>query len=790
MKRYFNFKNITVMLLTVAMLICPLFCGVTASAAGTKIDSDVLEDIMNPEPFTVGEYVDPDKTYEYVESTLFNEAGQEVWDLAETTNGVTVTAGQKVSGHNAVKISTDKSGTAGTFMTYFWNRSVKDNGADTDRVKIDALFASTDVTQYEGIRIWMSKPETNKYTKIQISLGYLGRGDVWSGHDSKEYMYSLDLPSAAFEGYVYITFSELKNKGGSPILPAMSYKDGTLDQVRAVNFIGFKYSSKLDSDIYFGELALYREGSRGTENSGKLNFGQGVELDSSKEYVYLDAIDFNKAGDDIWNQSKMSGFEVTTGITDVRPSDAKSSVKLHTTASSNSPQLFYWKEFKDANDKANRSTHGSLFGSTIDLNDYEGVRIWVKAADKGYSTFTIMIGKMYNNAGYYPTVPKTSMVNGGKENHYAYTLVVNGGFEGYVNIPFENFVDLLGRSLPINDLNYIAFKINDNYKKETDIYISNLQVYGLKNAVEEGEKDGKTIGVLLDPSKKYEIVPSLVFNDSTQLLWDQSKIMGIEVTAGITDPAFVPKAGKTSVKIHTTGEKSSPDIYYWNEYSLGTDGRRTHSKFWGSTDCTEYEGIRLWIKVPEDNTYSKLQIYLGQMYAGYWPSEKRGGFYAYQIELPRGGYEGYINIPFDSFVNGLGQALNAKNINFIAFKYNESGFKVTDLYISDLSLYRVALPTVSTAPDSVIISGETFEEIAITKPDGTVVDDMGTEYVDTDTDKHSDKDADKDTDAKGEKGGFSALWIIIPVGILLIAAIIFLILFLKKKKEKEEQQQA
>ncbi len=785
MKRYIGFKKASVMLLTVIMLICPLYCGVTASAAGVKIDSDVLEDIMNPTPFSVGEYVDPNKTYEYVESTLFNEAGQEIWDLTSRSNGVTVTANEQISGHNTVKISTDKNGTSGTFQTYFWNEKAGKNGGGIGRKGFDALFASTDVSQYEGFRIWMSKPASNTYASIKISFGYLSKSDAPAGNATKEYFYTLDLPSSAWEGYVYIPFSEIKNQNGALLLPTLNYEDNNntsnndsddFPQVRALNYIGFKYSGKKDSEIYFGDLALYREGTNGTSNSGKLNHGVGVQFDSNTEYVYLDAVDFNKSTDALWADAKISGFTVTTGVTDVRPSDAKSSIKLSTNGNADNPEVYYWNDKYDGG----RRTYGSLFGSTTDLNDYKGIRLWVKSLDDNpYTTFTIMVGKMYT--GYWPTVSKSIMVNGGKANFYSYTIIVEGGFEGYVNIPFENFVNLLGVSLPVEDFNFIAFKCNDSYKATTDFYISNLQAYGLKKTVEEGEKDGKTIGVLLDPSKKYEIVPSLVFNDSTQALWDQSKIMGIEVTAGITDPAFVPKAGKTSVKIHTTGEKASPDIYYWNEYSLGTDGRRTHSKFWGSTDCTEYEGIRLWIKVPEDNTYSKLQIYLGQMYAGYWPSEARGGFYAYQIELPRGGYEGYINLPFNSFVNGLGQALDAKNINFIAFKYNETGFKVSDLYISDLSLYRVALPTASTAPDSVIISGETFEVIPVTKPDGTVVDDMGNEYNDTEKDK-TDKDNDKDTDAEGKKGDFNILWIIIPIGILLIVAIVFLLLFLKKKK--------
>ena len=171
MKRYIWLKKLTVSLLTVIMLVCPLYCGVTASAAGVKIDSDVFEDIMNPTPFTVGEYVDPNKTYEYVESTLFNEAGQEVWDLTEAANGVTITAGQEVSEHKAVKISTSVSGTSNYPSVYFWNRAIKANGADTDRVKIDALFASTDVTQYKGIRVWMNKPATNQYTKL-VSISF------------------------------------------------------------------------------------------------------------------------------------------------------------------------------------------------------------------------------------------------------------------------------------------------------------------------------------------------------------------------------------------------------------------------------------------------------------------------------------------------------------------------------------------------------------------------------------------------------------------------------------------
>lgn len=782
MKRYIWLKKLTVALLTVIMLVCPLYCGVTASAASVKIDSDKLEDIMNPTPFSVGEYVDPDKTYEYVESTLFNEAGQEIWDLTSHSNGITVTAGQQISGHNVIKISTDKNGSSGTFQTYFWNELAKKDGGGSGRMAIDALFASTDVTQYEGLRIWMNKPAENEYTSIKLIFGFISKSGYIPAE--KEYYYTLNLPGSDYEGYVYIPFSEIKNQSGNLLLPSLNYTDGTLAQIRALNYIGFKYSGKKTSNIYFGDLSLYREGTLGISDSGKLNCGVGVSLDSSKEYVYLDATDFNKAGDDIWAQAKNNGFIVKSGITDseYRPSDAKSSVKLSTDGTKGIPQIYYWKEFKDKDNKANRSTHGSLFGSTTDLNDYEGVRLWIKTADDTpYTTFTIIMGKMFSNGGYYPTVPKTSMVNGGKENYYSYTLIINGGYEGYVNIPFENFVDLLGRSLPIDDFNYIAFKLNDNYKATTDFYISNLQVYGLKKAVEEGEKDGKTIGVLLDPSKKYEIVPSLVFNDSTQELWNQSKIMGMEVTVGITDSAYVPKAGKTSIKLHTTGEKSSPDIYYWNENSDG--GRRTHSKFWGSTDCTEYEGVRLWIKVPEDNTYSKLQIYLGQMYTGYWPSEKNGGFFAYQIELPRGGFEGYINIPFNSFVNSLGAAVNAKNINFIAFKYNESGFKVSDLYISDLSLYRVALPAVSTAPDAEIMDGGSFEIIPVTKPDGTVVDDMGNEYIEPEKNKtdKGDKDSNVDTDTDSQKG-FNILWIIIPIGILLIAAIIFLIIFIKKKK--------
>ena len=146
-----------------------------------------------------------------------------------------------------------------------------------------------------------------------------------------------------------------------------------------------------------------------------------------------------------------------------------------------------------------------------------GIRVWVKTGENNpYSLITVMIG----SKPYYQ-----SEAQGG---YYSYNLVIYGGYEGYVNIPFKNFVNLKGESVEVKDFNYIAFKYGENAYVKSDIYLSDLQVYGFK---ENETFTQENVGIQIDPNKNYEIIESTLFSEAGQEVWDLTKNGKITVKA-------------------------------------------------------------------------------------------------------------------------------------------------------------------------------------------------------------------------------------------------------------------
>ncbi len=697
----------------------------------------------------VGEKLNTAKKYEIVNSTLFNKAGQEVWDLTKVGKW-NVLAGQQKNKHSVVKLTTANGEKSGEI--YFWN----EKGPALPEEKLEGrtpfgkLFPGYDATEYSGIRLYVNKAKTVQSITIQVLFGNMSKG-YWPNSQTGFFTYEFTLPKSQFDGYVYMPFKDFVNTAGAKISSA------------SPNFIAFKYNiaSPETIDTYIGELGLYREGKGGIKDTGALNIGIGEELSQDIDYMFYESVIFNNSSDRDWAKAKLSGVEVTPACTDkgYYPSGAKSSIKLSTTGKSKYPEAFFWNEkYKDGSRPL-----GILFGTNINITDYDGIRLWVNAEESNpYAIVTVMLG----SKAYYQ-----SEEQGG---YYSYNIVIDGGFEGYVNIPFKNFVNLRGESVEVKDFNFIAFKHGEGAFVKSDIYFADLQLYGLKS---NNTATHKNVGIQLDKNKEYELVSSLVFADASQTMWEQTKSSGMTATVGITDKKYIPKAGMTSVKIHTTGERSSPEMYYWNELSDG--GRRTHARFWGNTDCSIYDGIRFWIKIDENNTYSKLTVYLGQMYTGYWPKAEVG-FFGYDIVIPRGGFEGYVNIPFSSFVNLKGEKLNAQSINFIAFKYNETGFKEADFWISDLNMYRVARPENQPAENSTIVSGTELQVEHIVA-DGTINDTVGKEYriKDTGVQENNGNDDDKSK----ESPNFMWIAILAASVLILIGIVIFVIILIKRKKK-------
>lgn len=750
--KYRFWIKLQAVVLCLVMLIGITFFGTLTVSADILIDADKFEDnYYKPVSDVLGYQIDSDKDYEIVNSTLFNKAGQEIWDMTKLGK-MTVLAGQSVNGHSVIKLTGESDSKGGE--VYFWNEKSPALPEEKleGRTPFGKLFPGYDTSAYTGIRIYLNKEKTGQSVTLQVLLGSMSKG-YWPRSDTGFYTYEIQLPKKAYEGYVYLPFEDFVNLKGEKLNPA------------TINFIAFKYK-RSTTDVYeadIGELGLWREGRGGVTDTGKINIGLGEKLSESTEYMFYDSLLFNNSTSKEWDRAKNSGFEVTPRYTGkgYYPSDAESSVKLSTTGKSKYNEIFFWNDKLEDGSRPN----GILFGTNLNITDYDGIRLWVKTgADNPYALVQIMIG----SKAYYQ-----SEAQGG---YYSYNLIIDGGFEGYVNIPFENFVNLKGESVPVGNFNFIAFKHGEGAYVKSDIYFSNLQIYGLK---ENNTYKANNVGVQLDSIKNYELVPSLIFEDASQTMWEQTKVNGIIATARITDSEYIPQRGKTSVNIHTTGEKSSPEIYYWNEYSDGN--RRTHGRFWGSTDCTEYEGIRFWLKIDENNSYSKLTVYLGQMFTGYWPKDEVG-FFGYDIEIPRGGFEGYVNIPFNYFKNKKGEVLSAKNINFLALKYNETGFKETDMWISDLIMYREAVPEKAPAENSTVVGGDKLQVEHI-KPDGTIVEDIGNEYQGIKTEVQKNQE---DKPAKNNGKASNLNWIIIAAAVLLLLAVILVLIIILVKKRKKD----
>ncbi len=764
MKSTFKIKLSALLLVVVMLLTGPLYCGTNAFAADSLVDTDIFEDYLKPAVPTTGAQIDPNKSYEYVQSNFFNEAIKELWDMGKR-GGFEAFTDIKMGDRTVTNLKYNGS-TAGPFI-YFWNDKLENYDAGGKRLAYTQLFPGTDPTQYDGLCFWISKPASNKNSKLVIQTGAAHAG-YWPSHNGKDenyYSYNVFLPAGDFEGYVYIPFKDIKTTHTQEVLnPA------------GLNFMGFRYTNANGkvSDLYIDDLCLYREGTGGTTSVGQPSTGKGVQLDSNKEYIYIDSVIFNQATDETWADAKQSHIKVTTGITDVHPDGVKSSTKFHINPDKVTPYPEAY--FMNASNPAQNAPIGALFGNRVKASTYEGIRVWLKSdPNSPHTTFTISTGNMY--IGWYGDNKSTDF--------YSYNVVVYGGYEGYVYIPFERFVNKNGVSIEearIDGLNWIAFRGNDQLTKaDNTIYLADLSLYGVKG---EAEEPDNTMGVQLDPNKKYEIIPSLTFADSTQKQWDEIKNGGFKVTAGVTDKEYTPDNGMPSINLHTNGTSPWAELYYWFE----NGGERIpHSALWYDIDGTKFEGIRLWIKIGENNTYSKISIMIGSMFRGYWPGEV--GFFSYDLPIPTGGFEGYVNIPFSYFVNKAGTAFNGGGASFIGFKYNETAYKVTDVWISDLSIYREAVTVKPTVPGGTIIGGDKLQPTVKPEADGTVTDDMGTDY-------NEDFFAGQNNGSSGKPGGaqadgFNWMLVIIPAAALLVLAAAFIIFFIilkKKKKDNAEQQ--
>lgn len=621
---------------------------------------------VDPEP------TDPDDGYEYIASTTFNSSTQAQWDAAyregAATYGKVVTdiSNKPLSAAQAVEIG-NSNGDGRYPGILFW-----DNSDASNRASWGDLFGAADVTEYEGIRVWI-KPGNMPYSAIRVRIGRMGGGGWWPSGGSF-YQYSVNVSSIPEEGgYIYIPFSEFK-AGGTPFDPASGKP----------NFIGFQTGdgNARVCSFYVSDLSLYREKDTEPEEPDPEEPDYPVpdpndpSNPANPNYVYVPSDVFNFAEQEQWDNSKIEGNGTgrTLDLTaENKHPSAYQSLKFTATGLSSYASVFFW------NEKDGRIPYGDLFGE-LNTSKALGIRLYIKTSENySFSSFRVIIDRIGSTTGFYKPLEKC----------FAAYLDLEPGFAGYVDIPFSEFVrpsDGMSYN-PASRPDHIAFRV-EGVKAEDSVWISNLFVY-YENTSEP--EPGDMPNIPLD-TVNYEYIDSPRFNNATQEQWDNTKQTGKETDVFVeTDALHAPEGMDKSFRFHTAGDTKTPDVYFWREY-VGESGkaeRSTYGELFGSAETDEYLGIALWVELSPMRAGSEFKVMLGRMSGKtYWPGSAKG-FFSASLKIPQEGYKGYVYIPFEAFKDLTGASFNPETKpNFIAFRYEDDVATESDTYIYDLRLYR------------------------------------------------------------------------------------------------------
>ena len=651
----------------------PNFIGFQSGDGSKKICSFYVSDLQlyrekddgEDDPEDPGDYPEPNPDdpsnpanpdYIYVPSDVFNFASQEQWNNtkiegAGTTRTVDTTPENKhPSAYQSMKLHA--TGATNYAAVFFWNETA-------GRTPYGDLFGTLNTAKCLGIRIYIKTSEQYAFQTLKVFIDRIGSTVGYYKTEDRCFIADLQI-EPGFSGYVDIPFTSfIRQTDGVAYSPA-----------NKPDHIVFKLSGGTTAadDVWFSNLFTYYE--------GEPEPGELVETPlDTVNYEYIPSKRFNDATQAQWNQTKKSGAGTNMVVTSDglhTPAEFGKSYCFHTAGDTRNPEVFFWREYIDESGKAARSTYGELFDSA-DTSQYLGIALWVELSPGRAGTkLKVMLGRM-SGPTYWPSSSKGFFE--------ALLPVPAGGYKGYVYIPFESFKDLTGATVdPKSKPNFIAFKYSDDAAVESDTYIYDLRLYRKNTGEKEPEK-----------TKIYSYFPSGLFNTSTQNMWNNGRKEGgvPVVKVNQTNKAFIPSKMDRSFVYHTDKNaltSNYPGVYFWKE-SEDMKSRATFGNLFDSMQNREYDGIRVWLKTGEEH-YDNLYVIFGRMSGStYWPGN---GFYTAKVEIPYEGLDGYVHIPFEDLTNSVGLYFNnARKANFIGFKYSDSTKRTTDLYISDLALYKV-----------------------------------------------------------------------------------------------------
>ena len=519
----------------------------------------------------------------------------------------------------------------------------------------------------KGIAFYMHFPEGGTQTQVQLLL-QVDNEVFWvcedntecvvydmAGNRSEETMWYPLADMQGFEGYVFVPFTSMHYGGAGG-------KTGVDIHLLAGKTVSFRFGhyrwneNELNLKYVVDEIGYYGD------EKGYLNLIRSrkakADRDESGNYIINNCDQENKAT--VRDASQVSITE-KEGIGDTRYSIALKANLL----------------------KANQP-FGCFRTETVkkDFSKSKGIAMYVNfPSDVTRTNSTVMLAA--NESLYYtlkdsPTYSLVDMKGNIKTVTPAFALENLQGFEGYVFIPFNQFVSKTGTELTGAMLNTMKFEVRISQYRDNRNDINKEYIYD-------------SIGCYADINAYINLVKSNddpVRPETGDYLYKTYDNISSEYN--IYDDISIEKVDDVTgmggaVSVTPTAVNST--VWFVSPFEKGGD------------DWTSSNGLAFYIEIPEGVRDSSSEIFLVNTDTDFWKVKSGVSITLVSIYgevmtscsngLPLqnlGGYKGWVFIPFDQFINGMGYSGELKDAidNYSCLQFRTGYHKIynTDVNVS------------------------------------------------------------------------------------------------------------
>lgn len=489
----------------------------------------------------------------------------------------------------------------------------------------------------KGIAFYMHFPEGGTQTQVQLLL-QVDNQVYWVCEDNTDaIIYDMEgnrmeqtmwYPLAdmqGFEGYVFVPFTSMHYGGAGG-------KTGVDVNLLAGKTVSFRFGhyrwneNELNLKYVVDEIGYYGD-EKGYLSLLKAQKGK-AEVQDSGNYLMNNCDQQNKVT--VRNAAQISVIE-KEGVGDTRYAIALRANNLK----ANQPYAYFKADITNQ-----------------DFSKSKGVAMYVNfPEDVTRTNSTVMIS--VNESLYYSVVdnPKYTLIDMSgkkKEVNPAFALGDLAGFEGYVFIPFDQFVSKTGVALDGNLLNGMRFDIKISQYRDNRTDINKEYIYDSIGFYADMEDYITLVKSTDDPERPntgdfiYKTYDNL---DGDYNIYTEIKFEKVDDVTGMGSAVAV------------TPTATNLDHYVWFVSPFSKD----------EDDWNTSTGLAFYIEIPEGVRDSSSEIFLVNTDTDFWRVKSGANITLLSIYgeistvssngLPLknlSGYKGFVFVPFDQFSNGMG----------------------------------------------------------------------------------------------------------------------------------------